>query len=389
MKILYANPVFLDYRLSLYKELNRLSGGQFHAIFSKERYRILNRLDLFDRIKSEMKENAHPLTTDYLFDTNSMSFHMKDIEKGRHIPFTFGLIRTIRKIKPDILITEGFFQWTPLVILYSLLFRKPVYIGYERTPHTERNTGKLKTLHRKFTDKFVKGYLVNGSETKKYLQSIGIDENKIHIGGMSADSEGLKKGISSITTQQVDTFRREYTSSGLIYLFVGRVSELKGITYLLKSWKKHIERNPKDKLIIVGGGIQLNNYINEYVDTPSIIFTGPQSYNEIYKYYAIADVFILPTLIDNWSLVIPEAMACGKPVATSIYNGCHPELVRTDVNGIVFDPLDDDSLCGALEYFHHVDLAAFGKASVEIEKEFSTEKCAERIYNAISQNYEN
>ena len=49
---------------------------------------------------------------------------------------------------------------------------------------------------------------------------------------------------------------------------------------------------------------------------------------ELYKYYALCDVFIMPTLEDNWCLVIPEAMACGKPVACSIYNGGHYELVQ-------------------------------------------------------------
>lgn len=60
----------------------------------------------------------------------------------------------------------------------------------------------------------------------------------------------------------------------------------------------------------------------------SVHFLGKIPYQEVYKYYGIADVFVLPTLEDNWSLVVPEAMSCGLPVATSIYNGCHPELVK-------------------------------------------------------------
>ena len=110
MKVVYANPVFLDYRLPFYKELNHLFKGEFHIIYSRERYRILKRNDLYERIKKEMGNNAHPLLTDYLFDTHSMSFHMKDIEKGRHIPFTFGLIRAIHRLRPEVLITEGFFH---------------------------------------------------------------------------------------------------------------------------------------------------------------------------------------------------------------------------------------------------------------------------------------
>ena len=79
---------------------------------------------------------------------------MKDIEKGKRIPLTFGLLRTIRKIKPDVLITEGYFQWTPLVLLYSLIYRIPIYMGYERTLHTERNTNRLKIWQRKLFNLF-------------------------------------------------------------------------------------------------------------------------------------------------------------------------------------------------------------------------------------------
>ena len=90
--------------------------------------------------------------------------------------------------------------------------------------------------------------------------------------------------------------------------------------------------------------------------------------------------FILPTIEDNWSLVVPEAMACGLPIATSIYNGCHPELVHKDENGITFDPYKEETLISALDYFHHQDLKAMGEKSIELEKQFNTENCARRVY---------
>ena len=378
------NPVFLDYRLPFYKELNRLFCGDFHLIFSKERYRILQRNDLYEKIIDEMGDNAHPLTTDYLFDTHSMSFRMKNIEKGRHIPITFGLLGKIRKVNPDVLITEGFFQWTPLVILYGVVFRKPVYIGYERTLHTERNSGKLRRWHRRLTDRFVKGYLVNGSETKRYLESIGIDSNKIHIGGMSADSKGLEAAVRSFDSEKRQELKKSIqSSSGLIFLFVGKLTERKGIANLLSVWSEHRKKFPYDKLLVVGNGNLEEELRRIYGEDASVIFTGGVNYGDIHKFYAISDVFIIPTLEDNWSLVVPEAMACGMPVATSIYNGCHVELIQEGVNGYVFDTLSPDSMLGVLSSFHYADLESMGNKSIEIQKEFDTDHCAQRVYNAI------
>lgn len=385
MKVLYCNPVFFEYRLPFYKELVKLFEGNFYVMYSPVRYKICNKANFCEQIKRELGENAIPLYTDHVYDTYSHQWdEMPDIEKGKRIPFTFGLIRAIRKIRPDVLITEGFFQWTPLVVLYGLLFRKPVYIGYERTCHTERNTGKLKIWHRQLTDKFVRGYFVNGSETKKYLMSIGVKEEKIHIGGMSADSEGLVAGITAMTEVEIKTQKSKYRrNNGLVYLFTGQIVERKGVKYLLRAWVEHIKCHKDDSLVLVGHGDQLEALQEEYKHVDSIHFEGRVHYSEMYKYYAIADVFVLPTIEDNWSLVVPEAMACGLPIATSIYNGCYPELVHKDVNGVTFDTFKQESIVEALDYFHHQDLKKMGEASIRIEKSFNTESCARRVYEAI------
>ena len=71
----------------------------------------------------------------------------------------------------------------------------------------------------------------------------------------------------------------------------------------------------------------------------NVYFIGKVDYDNLPNYYQSADVFVIPTLEDNWSLVVPEAMASGLPILSSVYNGCYPEYVTED-NGWVFDPLD-------------------------------------------------
>lgn len=387
MNILYCNPSFWEYRLPFYVELNRLFKGNFHVIYSTKRYGH-GHLKLLDRIKDELGENAHPYHNELMFDVNTHSFH-GFTEGGKQIPLPLGLWRMIAKIKPAVLITEGFFQWTPWVQLYGLLHHVPVFMGYERTMYTERNNSKLKTWIRKMQDKLIKGYLVNGSETKKYLESIGVSSNKIFIGGMSADSEGLRKAIDAFPENEKIAFKDKYQdkSQGILYLFTGKLIERKGILPLLAAWLKHIKVYPNDNLLVVGDGELYDKCKEKYGDVPSIHLEGGVPYDEIYKYYAIADVYILPTIEDNWSLVIPEAMSCGLPVATSIYNGCHVELIHEGENGITFDTFNQDSLVNALAYFHHHDLKIMGQKSIEIEKTFNTENCARREYEGIMKKY--
>lgn len=386
MKVLYCSPVFLDYRLPFFLEMVKSFNGQFYVMYSPHRYHLMKRDILCHRIKEELGDNACPFNKDYMFDTATMSFRRMEMEYGQKIPVTFGFLAFVRKLHPTVLISEAFFQWTPWCLLYSILFRVPLYISYERTCYTERNTGKLKTWHRKLSDKFIKGYLVNGVETERYLRSIGVKAEKIHRIGISADSKGLTTSIAKMKEDEKDAFRKKYisTDDGLLYLFSGQIVKRKGVGYLLAAWMEHIKVYPNDRLVLIGSGDLYDAYKQEYGNEPSICLEGKVSYGEVYKYYAIADVFVLPTIEDNWSLVIPEAMACGLPVATSIYNGCHPELVKEGENGITFDTFKQESIVNALDYFHHHDLASMGQKSREIETEYNTEHCVDRLYHALT-----
>ena len=134
MKVLYCTSVFLDYRIPFFKRLVRLFDGQFYVMYSPRRYQLIHREDLVEKIHQELGENAIAFNGDHLFCTKEMSFKRMSYEHGKKIPIIRGLIKAVGKVKPDVLITEGFFQWTPLVTFYATLHRIPVYMGYERTP---------------------------------------------------------------------------------------------------------------------------------------------------------------------------------------------------------------------------------------------------------------
>ncbi len=378
-RVLWVNPSFLDYRIPLYTEMLKECDGAFFLIYSKKR--IPDRCH--QRVIKELGNNA-------LFLKNE-----KPINIGRKtefangwitIPFPKGLYKMICNVRPDLLIAEGFFQFTPWAVIYAFLHRKPLLIAYERTAHTERNCPLWRRLYRQFIGLFVSGYVVNGQLTKEYLMTQGVKEKNIFTGAMCADSEGLAAKVTALQHEEIDRIRSSIfrdKSSGITFLFVGRMISLKGIDYLIKGWNKHIAIHSEDQLLLVGDGPELNNYKQLAMGVPSVIFAGEVDYTEIHKYYAVSDVFVIPTLEDNWSLVIPEAMACGLPIACSIYNGCHPELVHLDVNGITFDPLNESSVIEALEYFHHINLKAFGEASKKIENEYNPENTARNIIKAV------
>lgn len=73
MKVLYANPIFLNYRLPYYKRLNELFNGKFYIMYSVNRYK--NRYDkLLEEIINVMGNNAVPFTKELLYNTYERSF---------------------------------------------------------------------------------------------------------------------------------------------------------------------------------------------------------------------------------------------------------------------------------------------------------------------------
>ena len=354
--------------MPFYKALNELCGGNFHLVYSKER--VPDRC--ISKIEAALGKNAHGLEQEACLKIggNEGDFSCK----GVSIPFPSGLSKLLKSIDADVIIAEGFFQWTPWALARALSLKAPFIIAYERTAHTERHCPWWRLAYRKIINHFVNGYLVNGSLCREYLETSMFTKSKlIQEGIMAADSAALAAKVTSVKPLK--------PSNGLKYLFVGRLIELKGVEYLLHAWQVHVKNYKDDCLTIVGDGPEFDKLSS--IMAENVYFVGAVDYDLIHQYYSKADVFVIPTLEDNWSLVVPEAMSCGLPVACSCYNSCHPELIKEGVNGMVFDPLKQDSIVSALGYFHQADLKKMGAKSRDIEREYSPEKCAERAYQGI------
>jgi glycosyltransferase involved in cell wall biosynthesis len=66
------------------------------------------------------------------------------------------------------------------------------------------------------------------------------------------------------------------------------------------------------------------------------------------KFYAMADLFVLPSFYDTFGVVVDEAMASGLPVVTTTRVGAVADLVRDGENGRVVPPGDAEALADAV-----------------------------------------
>lgn len=108
---------------------------------------------------------------------------------------------------------------------------------------------------------------------------------------------------------------------------VGFSDERKGAKYLLSAAKALM----KEVKVILIGWEEKNNAMLEGI-TNIVTIPNIRDANILAEYYSMADVFVLPSLAENYATVTLEAMACGTPVVGFAAGGTPEQL--TDNKGI-------------------------------------------------------
>lgn len=102
-----------------------------------------------------------------------------------------------------------------------------------------------------------------------------------------------------------------------IILFVGRLDELKGLSYLIAAFKHLVQQNKYCHLFIVGSG-NYDFYFKQIRNIEKkVSFTGKIDQKELYELMAIADVGVMPSLYEPFGYVAVEMMMFGLPIVTT------------------------------------------------------------------------
>lgn len=183
----------------------------------------------------------------------------------------------------------------------------------------------------------------------KYLKIRCIKEAK-HV---TVVSEVLKEKVQELVSEidpsvismgvDIKKFGKKYYVSDYfgqgdkkVVLFVGRLVEIKGVTYLIQAM-----RDIDAMLVIVGDGPlkgSLEEQAKEYGN--KIVFLGSKTHEELRTIYASADIFVMPSITtedgakEGFGLVLLEAMASGLAVVASNSGGI-PQIVHDRVNGLL------------------------------------------------------
>jgi glycosyltransferase involved in cell wall biosynthesis len=140
-------------------------------------------------------------------------------------------------------------------------------------------------------------------------------------------------------------------------LFVGRVTEAKGVNGILAAAKLL----PDWHFTIVGDGPYLPELKLKSGNVANMLLVGKIANDELPKYYHEADVFLLPSQREGVPVTIVEALACGVPViATDV--GQISELVKDGENGYLIDGSPESIVASLVKLPRDSTWRAFSKA---------------------------
>jgi hypothetical protein len=294
-----------------------------------------------------------------------------------HIPYdTLPLLWSYR---PDVIVASELGARTTMARFYKM-FRPNtrLIIWATLSERTEEARGAARQLLRRWLFRGADAVYVNGASGARYIRGMGYD------GPVSFAPYAANNGVflNPCTRHRNGTVKLLYT---------GQLVERKGLYPFVKCLVRWCEVHSERTVVlsVVGGGDQLD--LLKRIELPpnlQVDFKGSIGFEQLPSQYHGADLYVYPTLADEWGLVVNEAMIAGLPVLGSRFSQAVEELVQDGVNGWLFTPTDEkdtfDAIGRALES-DAATLETMSRRAVEAVAGITQQAVAERMSETIFQ----
>lgn len=202
------------------------------------------------------------------------------------------------------------------------------------------NDRNLKTYNRldRLALQFCEKVITVSEEIKNDLLRNGIKESRIVV-IQNAVQNSYKE--EELAHQRIE--KRRFLSiekDEFVIGYVGRLSEEKGVHYLIEAGSVMKESSEPFKIVIIGDGPrrkELQAQAKSKGLEKEVILAGFQ--NDVEEWFSVFDAFVLPSLTEGTPMALLEAMSAGIPPIASAVGGI-PKVVEDGVNGFLVAPGD-------------------------------------------------
>ncbi|MEY2508220.1 MAG: phosphatidyl-myo-inositol dimannoside synthase [Verrucomicrobiota bacterium] len=297
--------------------------------------------------------------------------------------------------RPDVVAIPGWSERGALVALHcSVEYSVPVILMSETAANDEARTWRKEAVKRRIVRR-CSSALVGGMRHRDYLVALGMAPERIFTGYDAVDNDYFAEGSADVRSRRSE-LRQKHGLPQNYFLASARFIPKKNLDTLIRAYAEYrtqavdlrLPASDLWSLVILGDGplkSDLCHLVSGLGIADFIVMPGFKQYDELPIYYGLANAFVHASRVEQWGLVVNEAMASGLPVIVSDRCGCAPELVKVSANGFLFDPTNQQELASHLLMTSNLsteDRAVMGRISQEIVAQFDSEVFGEGMSKA-------
>lgn len=282
------------------------------------------------------------------------------------------LYMLVLKLAPDLIWTAGWLD--PMYNEVVGIVRREMNIPVVAGTDTQWRGGKqwLNVFTARFRHhQWFSHLFVAGERQVKYARKLGFREDQILMHNLSAD-------VDLFTQVDLSVREKEYPRR---LLYIGRFAKEKGLIYLLEAWKS-IQDKKGWQLTLIGNGSERNKLCN----LPDMEVLDFMDQADLLQEMAASGAFILPSVFEQWSLVLHEAACAGLPILSSDRCGAVTCFVRESENGYLFAPGNVFSIRHSIEKLitaGEYEWLRMGQHSRKLAMQITPEKVADTLLTVL------
>jgi glycosyltransferase involved in cell wall biosynthesis len=216
-----------------------------------------------------------------------------------------------------------------------------------------------------------------------------LDELDNYLGYRHPNAFILPNGIQEKYYQQlpdkqlfIDKF--SIKNNKKIILFLGRIDAKKGIDLLLPAFLEVSKIDSEATLVLVGPDYGMKNFTEKFIEENNlqerVILTGILKGKEKLEAFSAAQLFVLPSYSEGFSIAVMEALTCGLPVVVSPFTGFSEVIAAHEAGKIV--QLSSEKIAEGI-LFYLTNEVACQHASLQAKRLIHTNYSIEKVANNL------
>lgn len=311
------------------KVLHIMTGGLRREGISSTQLEFFKHMDRskIEILVAAVHDDSEEMIADFL--ENGCKVYEFPDRQSDTVRYFFSLVRTMRKIKPDIVHVHGSSAIMSIELLAAQLAGVKVRIAHSRNTKTD-NVKKDKMLRPLFNHLYTDG-MACGEEAGRWLfgdKPFTVVHNGKDFKKFSYDSD-----------TRIEQRNKLHLNGKKVVGHVGRINAQKNHEFLIRAFHEFEKRNPEAVLYLIGGGPlteERKKQVEELGISEKVIFAG--SVNDVPERLQAMDIMVFPSLYEGLPNVVLEWQAEGLPclISDKITKECAPSDM------VEFASIEDD-----------------------------------------------